>query len=452
MTQIVNHYFLIICTIIALTNAGCISIWNDVDEPILSTNIISYLDYGSDEVDRVDIRGYINMNNSQHVSEIPNNFSYTNIYTIYILKDISLLGDFDMSELFKAAQENGYTGFIISASSSKLPGEPRYFYFTDTTHYDIKSFDVRQEYLSAASTLFPNGAHFEIKKTEDCDPYFNYWTDFFTGFFFHFFWIIAIISAVLVLVYMFYTMSVKWEYITLIFKLCFSLYTISLILQIATGVLFIVAKYYRQGDLVYIFQVSDILGAVVSYSFSLAGLILYISNFHLSITTGIVDLSEAKRTIALIASLAMCVFSVVGVLVLVLAESSIVYYVCFLYYIVMLFSAIVYYVRVNLIFLSIFVNLPSSNPRRKKVDRLFNNTLVQNVMLILIVLTSITTFYIISPVQTSLAPCLIRVFFNVVMLMQLLNLKTAGKKSTSNSKANSGTEKAGDTLDNEDIP
>ena len=445
------YYIFIVCIILNSVYPQCMSV--DPDNSDVTTDMMSYLYYGSDEVNQVDVEGYIYMNYTHHVNQIPGYLLYQNIYTVYKLGDIGLMGNVDMSEIFKTVYNNGYRGLILSSSESKPTGEIMYFYYTDDTFYDIDRFEVREGYLTQIMDEFPDGGYFNIKKTEECNPYFNYWMDFFLGVLFHLIWILTILFSIFVLVSTSYIALTKWKHLPLIFKICITLYAVSLVLQVITGISFVTAKYYRQGSLVPLFQISDILGGVVAYSLSLAALILYISNFHLSVSIRIVDISETSRIVAIVASLVMLVLTVIGVLVLVLAESSTMYYICFLYFLVMLISAIVYYVRINLIFLSVFSGVSSGNKKlRRKVDRHFRNMIIQNIMLILVVASIITTFYIFSTVQTGLAPCLIRVFFNVTILMQLSYFNNINNKSTgSSSKVDTKAGSKKDTSGNETV-
>lgn len=431
---ILNLLIIFVCV-----NSACISVYDEDRNTTLSTDIISYLYHKSETVERVNIFGRLYTNLTLNIREHANLSLFENVYVLHKVEEESVLGAVDMARIYRTAYENGYNGVIISSSSSKLTGEAMYFHYRDDAFYPIGKFEVREGYLTDVMNTFPDGGYFEITVTEDCDPYFNYWMDFYTGVMFHVIWITYIVFSSFVMICIIYVTMIKWKDMMLILRLCAVIYTISELMRIWDGVFYIRQKYYRQGELVLLFQISDVIGGITAYSMSLSALVLWVSNFHLSLDVNVIDFSETSRIVAIITAFVMFTLTVVGVMFLVFMETSVIYYISIVFFIALLLVSTGYYFKLTFTFLSVFSNTTRGNEKlQRKIRSHFRNILTQNILLVLTILSTIPTFYIVSPVQTNVFPFLVHTFFNVVTLMQfwyIYNIKTKTKVSTTTDKA-----------------
>jgi len=380
-------------------------------------------------------------------SEIP-------LFTVHIVEEESVLGNIDMAKIYRTAYENGYDGVIIASSQSKLTGEAMYFHYKDNTLYNVKRFEVREQFLLDIISEFPDGAYFDIIVSKDCDPYFNYWMNFYDSTLFHLIWISHIFFSLFVMICISYVLLVKWKNLMFVFRLCGFIYILSEILRVWDATFFIAQKQYRQGELVILFQISDVLGGITSYSMSLSALILWVSNFHLSLDVRVVDISESSRIVAIVASIVMFILIISSVLILFLFETSILYYVCIVFFILMLLVSVVYYFRLTCTFLSVFSKTGRKDDKlQRRVNKHFRNILIQNGLLVLAVLSTIPTFYIVSPVQTNVFPFLVHTFFNIATLMQFwylykIKVKKISKSTKHNTKTNIETKNGSESESN----
>src|SRR5690606_36292151 len=286
-----------IFTLIIFSNSQCISVWDEYSDLKLSTDVMSYLYHRYESVEHVSISGFIYMNMSKSVSNISSEIT---LYTVHILEEESVLFNINMAKIYRTAYVNGYDGVIIASSQSKLTGEAMYFHYKDNTLYNVKRFEVREQFLLDVISEFPDGAYFDIIVSKDCDPYFNYWMNFYDSTLFHLIWISHIFFSLFVMICISYVLLVKWKNLMFVFRLCGFIYILSEILRVWDATFFIAQKQYRQGELVILFQISDVLGGITSYSMSLSALILWVSNFHLSLDVRVVDISESSRIVAIV--------------------------------------------------------------------------------------------------------------------------------------------------------
>lgn len=406
---------------------ACLDVWNETEtNETISTNMISYLYYRRSEDSYPDITGLIDLN---YMEKRRNTTETT--FTIFMLEDVDLSVGSDISDLFREVTENGFDGLILSSSKSKLTGEIMYFYSRDEMQYDLRSFEVREQVIIDINNTFPNGAFFSIKRTDNCDPYFNYWRDYYTGFVFHMVWILNAVVSIVVMLGCVYILAVKFFDLNVTFRVVVCLYSVSQLFRIWDAVFFIIAKYYRQGESVGVFEISDVLGSITSYSLSLSALVLYVSHLHLSLNVRIIDISEVSRIMAIIVSAVMFVLTVTGTSIMLLTRSSFLHRICVIYFLGLFILTVVYYFRLTYIFVTSVINNNLGDKFKKSMKKNMINILAQNVLLFLSVILTLPAVYVVSPTQTAFFPALVHIFFNLATLVQLYHLQHVKMKKKS---------------------
>jgi hypothetical protein len=416
---------LTLLTFIAVVTSQCVNIWNGVDK--IPTDMISYLYYGELSVNEINISGYVHMNYTDNVNSVDTTEDV--IFTVYVIDDVDLSVGYDLHEVYKIVYENGYNGMFISSSEAKLTGEIMYFYSTDRSLYDIKRFEVREGYLLSVIDAFGTGAYFNITTTDECNPYFNSWMDYYLSAIFLTIWPVNALLSIVTFVIGTYLCITKWNSYLFIFKICICLYNASQVFRAWDAIFFVAAKFYRQGELSPLFEVSDVLGSLVGYSLWLSALVLYISHFDLSISIRIVDISRASRITAIIVSVIMCVLTVLGTLVLLLTRSGIIHRIAVIYFLLIFVLLIVYYCRLTFVFTSTILTTAANDAKMKAVVVSYlKNILAQNILLILAILCALPAMYVVSPVQTAFFPALVHIFSNIVTLIQFYHLLHVRRK------------------------
>lgn len=431
----------------------CIRVYNN--EFSIISDKISYLEYG-DNLTKTYLTGYIINGLNYNISDTTIT-SETLIFGLYKITSIDFLGSYNVSSIYEQAMNNNLDGVFVSASSRKVTGEILYFYYENTKNYNIYKFEINQDFLDEINKTFPNGAYFEIileNVPEDrdglhCRPYFNHWEQFYTGPIFYISWIVQILFALIVLILSIYTLIIKFKLLLSIFKLCIVFYIISSFVRVCYGITFIGAKIYKQGEYVIFFKLMDIIGGLASFSFSLSGILLYASFWQIISKTKIKEFSKITRTPAIISSIILTILTILGILFYFLADSELMYYICYAYFaIIMLLTTIFYtYVMIRLIIsvdkmhknincCDILFNKSSDNSENR-YRRLIITFIIQFTCLLLIIILFGSIIYLIVPFQSSVLVCLVHELIGVIILVQLNRFMNIGEDAKSSTKGNS---------------
>lgn len=408
----------------------------------ISSNMISYLDYGED-IEKIPLHGFISVNwTRQEVNQKLNNTNQT-IFTLHKIIEIDILGGIDISLIYKSVYDEEYDGMLISSSDRKIPGEIIYLYYKDTTRYDMYKFEINEEFLDEIIDTFPNGAYFNIFESDECDPYFNHWVWYYEGPYFYIPWIVEVIVALSLFIFCIYVLVVKWNDLFWIFRLCIMFYIIASFIRFTYGITFMVAKSYKQGEYVNFFKIMDMIGGLGSLNLTLAGILLYISYWQIVFNTILKDFGKLTRYPSVVISCIMVIMSIVSVGVFFLAESIIVYMVCYLFYVLVLLFTIIF----SIVTMTKIVNkLSESTDKRsccwifKKSNSSSQETLrqfgiifvTQSVCLILIVILFASVIYLVTPIQSTVLVCFVHELMGVIIFIHVRKfLNIEGSKSSS---------------------
>lgn len=418
MTSILLLFFLI------TVSSTCMIMYRD--DLIISTEEIVYVGY-DDNLDQISLFGIF----STKEDEIRNIQSANQTtFTVYKITEIDQFGGVDVSVVYRSASERGFDGVFVSSSKTKIPGEITYLYYQDTTKYNLYKFEVRESFIDEVLELFPDGGYFEITKNETCDPYFNHWRWFYESWIFHAVWAVQVIIAGFLFVFCIYVLIKKRKELLPIFKLCTFLYTISSMIRVFYGVFFVIAKWYKQGEYVFFFEIMDIIGGLVSINFTISGILLYLSYWQIAINTILDDFSKLTRTPSMIISGISVCLSVISVVVFSIFGSSFLYFVCYAFYVLVLFGIVVFYIVTMMKIFSklssflddsIYTSMTKKSKNEKaedlrKVGVLFS---VQFGCIVLIVILACGVVYLITPIQSTVFVSLIHILMGVIIYMQV---------------------------------